>query len=286
MAHAELPSQALSANISRTLGPMSSKIAERLAANDEARELGQRWCEYIPGRGCVWHEMKGWSERLALQSEREDRLRRQLKAAGIPALFADASFAKTERGFDFERHDGNRRAAELCERLANEWVLGHKGLTLGGPFGCGKTFLAQVVLRSLIGGKTTKCRAVTVPDLLQKYRDSYSRTSDDPYTQTPNQVFAEFAECDVLLLDDLGAERSAAGEKGEWAREQVFRIVNHRHENKLTTLATTNLSKEQMNAERLGGRIVSRLLGRSPYIFVDGPDYRQIQDADDPFAQG
>lgn len=262
----------------------ADRIAGRLQRNAAAAESGGRHCVWEPGRSPVWVESEGGESQSERRAELEARLRRQLTAAGIPADFADASFDTTERGWEVETQEANARALSLCRRLATEWVPGHKGLTLAGPFGCGKTFLCRVALRLIIGHKTTDCRAVTVPDLLQMYRDSYGKAADDYGALSSAQIFDRYAGCAVLLLDDLGAERASPGDGGEWAREQIFRVVNHRHEAKLTTLVTTNLSREQVEQEKHGGRIASRLLARSPYILMDGPDYRQIQDAADPFA--
>jgi len=81
-------------------------------------------------------------------------------------------------------------------------------------------------------------------------------------------VLGEVRECKVLCLDDLGAERVT-----DFAREQVYRLVNYRYEQELPILATTNLGPGELEAQ-LGARIVSRLAEMCEWVALECDDYR------------
>ena len=72
--------------------------------------------------------------------------------------------------------------------------------------------------------------------------------------------------------------RRSAENATPWAKEKLFQIFNHRYNEGLGTVVTSNHDFEQIDA-----RIVSRL-GDSRlcrYILIDAPDYRQ---RDTPFG--
>ena len=61
-----------------------------------------------------------------------------------------------------------------------------------------------------------------------------------------------FHECDVLVLDDIGAQSG-----GEWQRQEIFRLVNDRMETGKITIYTSNMSTDSLNVDsRTRDRIV------------------------------
>ncbi|MEO7716270.1 MAG: ATP-binding protein [Capsulimonas sp.] len=230
-------------------------------------------------------------EELRRRAEaREHGVRRDGRTAGIPERMLTANFSTAETGLPLilRKPDAdcqwNWRAYQLCFQIADQWQrdwnVRFNGLVLASPGkGPGKTYFMYALVMALIREKRAKCRVVKTVELLDKYRESYRNGGG--CAQSSFQIFTEFATADVLLLDDLGAESIRSDENGGWAREQFFKLMDYRYERRLTTLATTNLTKDQLRAH-YGERTVSRLLGLCAYVVMDGPDYRQTEfDAND-----
>lgn len=146
-------------------------------------------------------------------------------------------------------------AADFADHPQN-WLL------LEGGYGCGKTHLAAAIgnYRLQMGDPVL---FITVPDLLDHLRGTFSTNSEDTYDDTFDRV----RNAPLLILDDLGAENSSA-----WAREKLFQLFNHRYNKRLPTVVTTNLQLEALDP-----RIQSRLLDRDLTIHgkIIAPDYRR-----------
>ncbi|MEU4231166.1 ATP-binding protein [Nonomuraea sp. NPDC026600] len=96
----------------------------------------------------------------------------------------------------------------------------------------------------------------------------------------------EFAErCDLLFLDDLGAEKIS-----EWTLEQLYRLIDARVRNRRRTGLSTNLPydkrgfadtpKEQQPVtpnmiDRYGARIVHRIMHEATVVRVLGESFRK-----------
>jgi len=234
------------------------------------------------------------------EKTRRDARHKALLAARIPDAYWELRLDKTpfvtEAGQPFDVQDYNRQAFVSMRRLAHGWHPGAPGLTLASPnVGAGKTLLAIAaavyVASAKLNAKNGPARAcyVKAPGLLELYRRSYGATwANNPGVMSTEQVRQTFmVRPDVLVLDDLGAEAIKTDERGEWARERFFELLDYRLEHRLMTIVTTNLSAAALPA-RYGAPTVSRLLGRSPLVEIVGsPDYRQSagpEDDTDPFA--
>lgn len=109
-----------------------------------------------------------------------------------------------------------------------------KGLYLNGSFGSGKSYILSALLNelSLKGYYTVN---VYYPKLLQQLKISYSNGEFE-------NIIEELSNCDILLLDDIGAENNTP-----WARDEVLgTILQSRMDNKLTTFFTSNYTIEEL----------------------------------------
>ena len=112
--------------------------------------------------------------------------------------------------------------------------------------------------------------AASVADLLGEMRCRYGRDDD------AEEIVHAIQGCEVLLLDDLGAERST-----EWAVEQLFRAIDRRVAEERMMIITSNHSPVEL-ADKLSDtvgpvmakRIASRLMGACLVVQVNAPDYR------------
>ena len=130
------------------------------------------------------------------------------------------------------------------------------GLLLAGPVGSGKTFWAACVANRLISDG----RMVIFSDLRRLVN-----AVNDKSGENRRYILRCVRGCDLLILDDLGAERDSA-----FMAEQVFQIVNERYIVKKPMLVTSNIEPAAMAKAAAPGeaRIYQRILERCKVIPV------------------
>ena len=109
-----------------------------------------------------------------------------------------------------------------------------KGLYLSGSFGSGKTYILSALLNEL-SKLNYSCIIVYYPELLRSIKESFN--SDD-YNERINEI----KKCDLLLLDDIGAETATP-----WNRDEILgTILQYRMDNKKATFFTSNLNLKEL----------------------------------------
>ena len=171
---------------------------------------------------------------------------------------------------DYTVTDGNRKAVE-----AARWMLsGGSGVFLYGTKGTGKTKLAAIIANERARAGSPVLFA-SVPDLMADIRASFA---DGKTAETVQAV----KETPFLVMDDLGSEKMS-----EWVGEQLFCIVNHRYNEQLPTVVTSNYSPTQIIRhmatvdargnvidDMQGQRIMSRVYGMCERVEIKGADWR------------
>ena len=111
-----------------------------------------------------------------------------------------------------------------------------------------------------------------VRELLKLVRDTYSGSSE----MSELDVLTPVLEADLLVLDDLGAEK-----KSEWVDETLGLVINTRYSERRLTVLTTNL-RDVENTEpgsfayHLGLRTRSRLKEMCDWMPIEGVDTREV----------
>lgn len=110
-----------------------------------------------------------------------------------------------------------------------------KGLYLHGSFGSGKSFILAALLNEIAknGANTV---IMYYPEMLRRLKESFS----DDF----GLLMHEIKTCDVLLIDDIGAESVSS-----WSRDEILgTILQYRMDSKLPTFFTSNLNIEELES--------------------------------------
>lgn len=207
------------------------------------------------------------AEVLAEDAEKEARMAAQNRKkrcawSDVPDMFRSA----TLKGY---RHvPGTEGAFESVKKylLSREknFRSGH-GLILMGAVGCGKTHLGCAVLNCAL---ENGYRAVywNVPQQLEMLMPGNADDIDQM------RILDKALLADVLLLDDLGAEKSTT-----WTQKELMIILDERYRENKPTIVTSNLMLTDDELRKTcGDRAYSRLCSdHFQAIALTAEDYRR-----------
>jgi DNA replication protein DnaC len=267
----------LSAENKTEMLPMSGKqggsarrpLPEKRTCEDCGAECRPEWQEYIKH----WLYVLPCDCKKKKEQARQERLKSFEEQRKALLLFSQSQMSprfKTRTFATFKPVVGSEEALRVCLDFAkrfSEWKREGKGLMFSGIAGCGKTHLAAACMNELMK-QGVPCLFIVLGEYLDKLRSAYN--SEEVTVDHLENTAASVA---VLLLDDIGTEKLPLGEKGDWARERIYRLINRRYENLLPTLITTNESPEALE-ERYGYRVISRLDEMCVEVPMKAVDYR------------
>lgn len=175
--------------------------------------------------------------------------------AGLPRKFFAISFPD----FRFDSYSGDTRdvskIADSFFRDFEKWQADALGLYLwSSKRGSGKTMLACALSNSLMIKRGISVRFVTVPDYLESLKRSFNRKPEE------TDHTRQYQECDLLILDDFGAEKN-----GAWQDQELFRLIDYRYTRHLPVIITANSPVDQLECNT---RIVDRLYAMTVMIHL------------------
>ncbi len=200
----------------------------------------------------------------AYEAEKAERKAQELRHR--IAIYRQAGFPESDmQRLTFAADDGrDPRTKKVMERYVEkfrDFKSEGKGLVLFGPCGTGKTFAAACVVNALID-QGRPCLMTN----FSRVANTLSGTFDkQEYLDSLNAY-------DLIVLDDLGAERSTS-----YMTEVVYNIIDARYRAGLPMIITTNLSGNDLLHPRdiAEQRVFNRILERCFPLEVRGPDRRQ-----------
>ncbi len=130
---------------------------------------------------------------------------------------------------------------------ARKWAVDPRPpfLYLGGGTGTGKSHLLCAIGNHIVGLATRTVRYTTVPALVSTFNGF---RNGDGAAGVARQ-FDSLLDADVLLLDDLGAERDTP-----YAQERVWQIIDYRYARRLPTAIASNIPRAEYS-DRLASRL-------------------------------
>ena len=176
------------------------------------------------------------------------------------------------RKHTFENDLGyNPKQIQLAKQYVQHWEEFQKsstGLLLFGNVGTGKSFIAGCIANALLDKG--------VPVIMTNFSRILNKLTD-MYAGDRNAYIDSFNSFPLLIIDDLGVERNS-----EFAREQVFSVIDSRYRSQLPLIVTTNLTPEQMRTpeDLARARIYDRVLERCTPIRIDSQNIRKQNKVD------
>ena len=149
---------------------------------------------------------------------------------------------------------------EVCKHYVEDFRTNSDSLFLNGGTGLGKTHLSLAVADAVIkkGYNVVYC---SVPEITRKLEKEYFGKSDE-------NTMDALTQCDLLILDDLGAEMDKP-----LYTSLVYELINTRINRGVPMVINSNLTAPELK-ERYQDRIWSRLFSTKVLVFA-GTDIRR-----------
>ncbi|QYY43093.1 ATP-binding protein [Aneurinibacillus thermoaerophilus] len=163
----------------------------------------------------------------------------------------------------FQSRPGTEKAYQIARDYAQNFEHHQEeiGVLLWGTPGNGKTHLAAAVAHE-IKDKGFTVVFQTMAELLERIRNTFNKKEKE----TESEIMDALRDCDLLVLDDIGAEKVT-----DWVLDVMFRIIDGRYRKKRPILYTSNFSpadllirfmpqqpteEDKIKAQRIHDRII------------------------------
>ena len=213
---------------------------------------------FTPRIVCACQEVLINQKREAEEKEKRMESIRRKKAQGLQDRYL--------YDYTFANDNGQNPLMEKARGYVEHWWDAYKkntGLLLFGNVGTGKSFFAGCIANALL--------EQNVPVLMTNFPTILSRLTG-LFGEERLAFIDSLAQYDLLIIDDLGVERSS-----EYAMEQVYLVVDCRYRSKKPIIITTNLTLAEMKnpPDLAHARIYDRILERCAPILFGGKNFRK-----------
>ena len=154
---------------------------------------------------------------------------------------------------------------QTCRRYAFGFHEKAGNLLFSGNTGLGKTFLSACIART-VADQGYSVVYESAGKLFQTLEKARFEANDEN-----RRAAAKYAECDLLIVDDLGPELP-----GQFVTAALYTLVNDRLLESRPTIISTNLSEEDL-LRRYNPQIASRLRGSYRRVAFVGEDIRLLK---------
>ncbi len=262
--------------MSESIGRVMTRIVNTSACNEETEGYTCEHCnKYIAAITVEVPQLRIKNKILPTCEcvvEREEAKIREAqnfaKKREIEKLFSISNLGERFSKSTFESFL-DRSGSETAYKIAMKYVKTFKewngeSLMIWGDPGNGKTHLAAAIVNEL-SKKGYIVVFQSVPELLQRIRSTFNSENKENETQ----IMRALLECDLLILDDIGAEKTT-----EWVEEKLFNIIDGRYRKELPTLYTSNLQPKELQ-NQVGKRSYDRMVETSLTVENKAESYRR-----------
>ena len=165
--------------------------------------------------------------------------------------------------FGISPRENMERNYDVCRDYAYQFAKGSGDLLLSGGTGLGKTFLSACIAR-VVSENGFSVVYDTAASVFSRFEDAKFRR-DDGGSEDADRCM----RCDLLILDDLGAEFATA-----YSQSVLYQVINDRMTEGRATIISTNLDLPALS-KAYNERILSRLIGSYTMLGFVGRDIRQ-----------
>lgn len=234
-------------------------------------ELEIKWdCEFCKNTGWLPPEQASSDTvhpaqkcHCLIQEEIDDLYR----AAGLAGRLREQTFER----FDLSVYPSDDRkfmqgVMEYCGKYALGVAAGteEESLLLMGDVGLGKTYLSSAIANVVVEERKSVVY-FTFSDFLDLIR-LHKFGDEEQYKQGVQRLL----EADLIILDDLGAEKVT-----EFVGQELFNLINHRMNRRQPMVVSTNLTPDEVESY-YGPRIASRMLYGFEALHLRGTDVREV----------
>lgn len=155
----------------------------------------------------------------------------------------------------------------FCINYANSFSLSSPSIVMLGKTGLGKTHLSLAIAKTVISNDKANFGVVYAPAqkmVSELEREHFSYSGSDT-------VIRKYTDCDLLIIDDLGAEFPS-----QFTSAAIGNLINERLYENRPTIISTNLSGKEL-ADRYTERTASRILGEYRKLYFVGEDIRFLK---------
>ena len=224
---------------------------------------------YKPKWDCPLCEDRGYlADGTLCKCYQQERIQNIIEQSGMSAAMQQYQFENFYLD-GFDKPEDIQKKVEWCKQFARQIVNGtcNDSLFLRGDVGRGKTHLSSAIANAVLaGGKTVIYkRAADLFDMIRRYKYEES-------TQRWHEVLDQLISCDLLVIDDLGAERTT-----DFVTEQLVLLLEERNYRNKPWIINSNLKLSQIQ-DSYNTRVSDRIMDRATAILLERPNsYRKEQ---------